>query len=57
MGAPDGEHTVVDSECRVLGIEALRVVDGSIMPQVPRSNIHLSVLMLAEHAAELVARR
>lgn len=57
MGAPDGEHTVVDLDCRVLGIEALRVIDASVMPVVPRSNIHLSVLALAELAAERLRAR
>jgi 5-(hydroxymethyl)furfural/furfural oxidase len=51
MGAPDDDTTVVDPDCRVLGIERLRVIDASIMPTVPRANLHLSVVMLAEHMA------
>lgn len=51
IGAPDGPLTVVDPDCRVLGVEGLRVVDASIMPEVPRANTHLTVVMLAEQAA------
>lgn len=51
MGSPDEPTTVVDPACRVLGVDGLRVVDASIMPEVPRANLHLSVVMIAEHAA------
>jgi choline dehydrogenase-like flavoprotein len=56
IGRDGGEHTVVDADCRVLGVEGLRVADASIMPQVPRSNTHLSVVMIGEHAADLIRR-
>jgi choline dehydrogenase-like flavoprotein len=36
-----------DSDCRVLGLDGLRVVDASIIPEVPRANLHL----IAEHLA------
>ncbi|GAB3616669.1 GMC family oxidoreductase N-terminal domain-containing protein [Okibacterium endophyticum] len=49
MGAPDDPEAVVDSDCRVLGVENLRVVDASVMPTVPSANTYLSVLALAEH--------
>jgi 5-(hydroxymethyl)furfural/furfural oxidase len=51
MGSPDDATTVVDPECRVLGVDGLRVVDASIIPEVPRANLHLTVVMIAEHAA------
>lgn len=51
MGAPDSTGTVVDPDCRVLGVDGLRVVDASIMPSIPRANTALPVVMLAEHAA------
>ena len=51
MGRPEDPLTVVDPECRVVGIEGLRVVDASIMPVLPRGNTNLPVMMLAEHAA------
>ncbi|ABS64212.1 choline dehydrogenase [Parvibaculum lavamentivorans DS-1] len=50
MGA-DG-MAVVDSECRVHGIEALRVVDSSIMPTLPNGNINAPTIMIGEKAAD-----
>ena len=55
MGPADRPESVVDPRCRVLGVEGLRVVDASIMPQVPRANTHLPTVALAEHAAALIA--
>ena len=51
MGAPDDSRSVVDPECRVIGIEGLRVVDASVMPEVPRANTNLTTIMIAEHLA------
>ncbi len=51
MGRPDDPRTVVDPECRVLGIEGLRVIDASIMPENVRANTHLTTVMIAEHMA------
>jgi choline dehydrogenase-like flavoprotein len=45
---------VVDSELRVLGVEGLRVVDASVMPQVPRGNTNAPVIAIAERAADLI---
>jgi choline dehydrogenase-like flavoprotein len=52
MGSPAAVTTVVDPECRVLGTEGLRVIDASIMPEAPRANLHLTVVMIAERMAE-----
>ena len=52
MGAVGDSRTVVDSDCRVVGVEGLRVIDASIMPEVPRANTHLTTVMVAEHMAE-----
>jgi choline dehydrogenase-like flavoprotein len=56
MGAVDDPHAVVDPEGRVRGVEGLRVVDASIMPEVPRANTPLTAVMLAEHLAERMQR-
>ncbi|MGE5289237.1 MAG: GMC family oxidoreductase N-terminal domain-containing protein [Micromonosporaceae bacterium] len=40
-----------EPECRILGVEGLRVIDASVIPEVPRANIHLTVVMIAEHMA------
>jgi choline dehydrogenase len=52
MGAPDDSRSVVDSACRVLGVENLRVIDGSIMPENPRANTHLTCVMIGELMAD-----
>ena len=43
---------VVDQYCRVHGIEGLRVVDASIMPNVTRSNTNATTIMIAERVAD-----
>ena len=48
--------SVVDNELRVSGVEALRVADASVMPNVIRGNTHAPTVMIAEKAAELLAR-
>jgi choline dehydrogenase len=55
MGADDG--AVVDPELRVRGVEALRVVDASIMPSVPRGNTNAPVIAVAERASDLIRGR
>ncbi|MEZ4524277.1 MAG: GMC family oxidoreductase N-terminal domain-containing protein, partial [Thermomicrobiales bacterium] len=57
MGAPDDPRTVVDPDCRVLGVENLRVIDGSIMPEVTRANTNLPCMTIAEHMAERLRRQ
>ncbi len=54
MGPSDRPETVVDEKCRVLGVDGLRVVDASIMPQVPRANTHLPTVTIAEHASMVI---
>ena len=46
--------SVVDDQLRVQGVEALRVVDASVMPMVPRGNTNAPVIALAERAADLI---
>ena len=52
MGAPDDARSVVDPDCRVLGCTGLRVIDASIMPEVPRANTHLTTVAIAERMAD-----
>jgi choline dehydrogenase len=49
--------SVVDSSLRVHGIEALRVVDASVMPTVPRGNTNAPTIAIAERAADLILGR
>ncbi|MFL5866743.1 MAG: GMC oxidoreductase, partial [Thermoleophilaceae bacterium] len=45
---------VVDSDLRVKGIEALRVVDASVMPHLNRGHTHAPTTMIAERAAKMI---
>jgi choline dehydrogenase len=56
MGDPNDSTTVVDPECRVLGVNGLRVVDASIFPSVPRANTNLTAIMAGELMADRLAR-
>lgn len=49
-----GADTVLDPELRVRGIDALRVVDGSAMPDLVSAHTNACILMMAEKAAELI---
>jgi choline dehydrogenase len=48
MGADDDPAAAADGRGRVRGTDGLYVVDASLMPTVPTSNIHLPTLMLGE---------
>lgn len=52
MGSRDDAMAVVDPQTRVIGLEALRVVDSSIMPSITTGNLNAPTLMLAEKAAD-----
>ncbi len=57
MGPRTDSQAVVDAELRVHGIQALRVVDASIMPAVTTGNTNGPTLMIAEKAAELIRKQ
>lgn len=48
------DMAVVDPALRVHGVEALRVIDASVMPTAPRANTNCTVAAIAERAVDLV---
>lgn len=54
MGAQSDTAAVVDPELRVKGVEGLRVVDASVMPDMPSGNINAAVVAIAERASDLI---
>jgi len=57
MGSVSDPMAVVDKEARVIGVEALRVVDSSIMPSITTGNLNAPTIMLAEKAADHIRGR
>jgi 5-(hydroxymethyl)furfural/furfural oxidase len=52
MGAADDRDAVTDAAGRVRGVDALRVIDASIMPTIPRGNTNIPTIMVAEKLAD-----
>ena len=54
MGPDSDPMAVVDQHGRVKGVDRLRVVDGSILPDCPRSNTNVPIMMLAERISDWI---
>ena len=52
MGPADDPLAVIDQHCRLRAVQNLRVIDASVMPTIPRANINLTTIMIAEHASD-----
>lgn len=57
MGPASDTSAVVDDQLRVHGIEALRVVDASIMPMMLSANLNAASLMIGDKAADIILGR
>ena len=54
MGPASDSLAVVDQYCHVHGLENLRVVDASVMPDVIRANTNATTIMIAERVADWI---
>jgi len=57
MGAADDPMAVVDPECRVIGVQNLRLADSSIMPRITNGNLNGPSLMIGEKASDHILGR
>jgi len=57
MGPASDPTSVVDDTLRVHGLQVLRVVDASIMPNMPSANAYGSTMMIAEKASDMIRGR
>ena len=54
MGSVNDPMSVVDPECKVIGVQNLRVVDASIFPRITNGNINAPSIMAGEKASDLI---
>jgi choline dehydrogenase len=52
IGRADDPHAVVDPECRVIGVDRLRIADSSIFPRITNGNLNAPSIMVGEKASD-----
>jgi len=57
VGSQDDPGAVVNSDGRVFGTDGLWIADASVIPTIPRANVILSVIAVAEGVAEAIQAR
>jgi choline dehydrogenase len=57
MGVDTDPMAVLDDQLRVRGVQALRVIDASVMPEVPGGNTNAPTIMIAEKGADMIRGR
>lgn len=57
MGRADDPLAVVDPDCRVIGVDRLRVADSSVFPRITNGNLNAPSIMVGEKAADHVLGR
>ena len=57
MGSANDNMAVVDPECRVIGVEGLRVADSSIFPRITNGNLNAPSIMVGEKASDHILGR
>jgi choline dehydrogenase len=57
MGPNTDPTAVVDDRLRVHGLEGLRVVDASVMPNMTSANTYATTMMIAERASDFIRGR
>ena len=54
MGQISNPMSVVDPECKVIGVKNLRVVDSSIFPRITNGNTNAPSIMVGEKASDII---
>ncbi|SPF77594.1 choline dehydrogenase [Pseudoprimorskyibacter insulae] len=57
LGRADDPMAVVDPECRVIGVDGLRVADSSIFPRITNGNLNAPSIMVGEKASDHILGR
>ena len=48
---------VVDESLKIYGLQNIRVVDASVIPEIPSANLNAPTLMIAEKAYDIITNK